>query len=288
MSSFIYNFFSNPKLPNYLTLGRISAVIVIVLGLGLGDDGRNISIVLALVYLVAALSDLLDGYLARKFHNESNLGRFLDPLADKLLVFSALIMLIPLNRVHAWVAFLIITRELSITALRAIAIEKGLLISASEQGKQKTLAQNIAIFCLLWNGKLLGCDTVDVGEVVLYLALIITWWSGILYFYNFLVAMKKSNAKEKAVPIPLGPFPAPPPDYFIPYGKEESQVEGEDPETKIESTSEAPNPMPIIVRISKGPSKGAPKTSNKAAKTRRARLRALKLKKESNGVTARP
>ncbi|MDR2353469.1 MAG: CDP-diacylglycerol--glycerol-3-phosphate 3-phosphatidyltransferase [Deltaproteobacteria bacterium] len=190
MGALIYKFFSNPTLPNILTLCRIAAVIVIVIGLQFGDGEPLISQILALFYLVAALSDLLDGYLARKYCNESNLGRFLDPMADKLLVASALIMLIPLARVQAWVAFLIIARELAVTALRAIAVEKGLIISASAQGKQKTLAQNIALFCLLWHYELLWANTHLVGTIILYVALFATYWSGTFYFINFLKAVK--------------------------------------------------------------------------------------------------
>ncbi|MDR2302886.1 MAG: CDP-diacylglycerol--glycerol-3-phosphate 3-phosphatidyltransferase, partial [Deltaproteobacteria bacterium] len=134
-----------------LTIGRMLAIPVVILSLALADQSNKfISGVTATVYLLAALSDLLDGYLARKYNNESNLGRFLDPMADKLLASSALIMMIPLNYAPAVVVFLIIARELAVTSLRAIAMEKGLVISASAQGKQKTLAQNIAVFCLLW------------------------------------------------------------------------------------------------------------------------------------------
>jgi CDP-diacylglycerol--glycerol-3-phosphate 3-phosphatidyltransferase len=178
---------SHPVLPNVLTLGRLLAVPVIILSLALADQSKElISGLTAVVFLVAALSDLLDGYLARKYNNESNLGRFLDPMADKLLVSSAMIMMIPLHYMPAWVVFLIIAREMGVTSLRAIAVEKGLVISASAQGKQKTLAQNIATFCLLWHHELLWANTARVGTVILYVALAATYWSGLLYFYKFL------------------------------------------------------------------------------------------------------
>jgi CDP-diacylglycerol--glycerol-3-phosphate 3-phosphatidyltransferase len=179
-------------LPNVITLGRLLAIPIITIALSLCGQGasQTLNAFVALVYLVAALSDLLDGHLARTYGHESNLGRFLDPLADKLLASSALIMLIPLNRMPAWVAFLIVAREIAVTALRAIAVEKNLIIAASPQGKQKTLAQNIALFCLLWNGELLWADTVAVGEVILYVALAITYWSGFLYFWDFFKAAK--------------------------------------------------------------------------------------------------
>jgi CDP-diacylglycerol--glycerol-3-phosphate 3-phosphatidyltransferase len=181
-----------PGLPNCLTLSRLTAVPVVILCLALGDGGPFISGLAAVVYLTAALSDLLDGHLARKYHNESNLGRFLDPMADKLLVASAMIMLVPLGRTPAWVAFLIVARELMVTSLRAVAAEKGLVIAASAQGKRKTLAQNIAMFCLLWRYDLLWANTDRVGSVILYVALAATYWSGALYFRDFLRADRQA------------------------------------------------------------------------------------------------
>ncbi len=178
---------SHPQAPNIITLARLLAVPVLVVLLTVWPDGGFwASVTSGLVFLVAALTDLVDGHLARKYNIVSTLGKFLDPLADKLLVASALIMLIPLGRVPAWVAFLILAREIAVTGLRAIAAERGLVISASDSGKKKTLAQNIAVFCLLWHYPLIWADTAAVGTVILYLALAMTYWSGGLYFYHFL------------------------------------------------------------------------------------------------------
>lgn len=178
---------SHPQAPNVITLGRLLAVPIIVGLLTLYPEGGFwVSITTGAVFGLAALTDLLDGHLARKYNLVSTLGKFLDPLADKLLVSSALVMLIPLGRVRAWVAFLIIAREIAVTGLRAIAAERGLVISASDSGKQKTLAQNIALFCLLWHYPLIWADTAAVGTVILYVALATTYWSGGLYFYHFL------------------------------------------------------------------------------------------------------
>jgi CDP-diacylglycerol--glycerol-3-phosphate 3-phosphatidyltransferase len=174
------------------------ALPIIILSLALANQQDYFtSSVTATVYLLAALSDLLDGYLARKYNNESNLGRFLDPMADKLLATSALIMMIPLGYIPALVVFLIIARELAVTSLRAIAMERGMVISASAQGKQKTLAQNIAVFCLLWNQELLWANTHRVGTVILYVALFATYWSGSLYFYKFMREIKKPTNKTQ-------------------------------------------------------------------------------------------
>lgn len=177
---------SHPQMPNIVTLSRLAAAFLIVIWMTLKPDGSfGVSVGTALIYLAAALTDILDGYLARKFNLVSFLGVFLDPLADKLLVSAALIMLIPLGRVLAWVVFLILAREIAITCLRAIAAERGLVISASESGKRKTLAQNIALFCLLWHYPLFWADTAGVGTVIIYVALVITYWSGFRYFYDF-------------------------------------------------------------------------------------------------------
>ncbi|MDL2227220.1 CDP-diacylglycerol--glycerol-3-phosphate 3-phosphatidyltransferase [Deltaproteobacteria bacterium OttesenSCG-928-M10] len=186
---------SHPQLPNLITLGRLIAIpVIIVLMTVYPGGGRFVSAVVALVFLVAALTDLLDGHLARKYNIVSTLGKFLDPLADKLLVSSALIMLIPLGRAPAWAVFLIIAREIAVTGLRAIAAERGLVISASDAGKRKTLAQNIAVFCLLWHYPLLMCDLQAVGTVILYVALAVTYWSGGLYFHHFLQATRPDTA----------------------------------------------------------------------------------------------
>ncbi|MDR2613597.1 MAG: CDP-diacylglycerol--glycerol-3-phosphate 3-phosphatidyltransferase [Deltaproteobacteria bacterium] len=202
MRSLFHGIFSYPRLPNILTLGRMAAVAVVVLGLQLGPrlglHDRTLCAVVALFYLAAALSDLLDGYLARRYQNESNLGRFLDPMADKLLVSAALVMLIPSGRVQAWVAYLVIAREMAVTALRAIASEQGLVIAASPQGKQKTFAQNTALFCLLWNYQLLWANTHRVGTVILYVALAATYWSGALYFWHFLKAASGDGSQAPA------------------------------------------------------------------------------------------
>ncbi len=185
---------SHPQAPNVITIARLAAIPVIVLFMVLYPGGGPwVSAITATIFLVAALTDLLDGHLARKYNLVRNLGRFLDPLADKLLVSAALIMLIPLGRVPAWAVFLIVAREMAVTGLRAIAVEKGLVISASDSGKRKTLAQNIAIFCLMWHYSLLWANTHLVGTVIFYIALILTYWSGGLYFYGYFKAAKEAG-----------------------------------------------------------------------------------------------
>lgn len=177
---------AHPALPNIITGSRLLAVPAIVALFTLCPaGGRGVSAVCAVLYLAAALTDLLDGHLARKYNLVSTLGKFLDPLADKLLVSAALVMLVALGRAPAWVAFLIIARDMAVTGLRAIAAERGLVIDASASGKRKTLAQNIALFCLLWYYPLLWGNTFFVGTVILYVALAVTYWSGAEYFLGY-------------------------------------------------------------------------------------------------------
>jgi CDP-diacylglycerol--glycerol-3-phosphate 3-phosphatidyltransferase len=135
------------NLPNILTLARIAAIPLVVILLLF--DTRATSFWAAAIFGAAAMTDWLDGWLARKWQVVTVLGKFLDPLADKLIVMAALIMLIPLGRVPAWAVFLILAREMVVTGLRSIASSEGIVISASDLGKYKTIFQMTAIPGLL-------------------------------------------------------------------------------------------------------------------------------------------
>ncbi len=175
-----------PKLlnaPNLLSLSRIAAVPVLVLLLVF--ENRITSRLAAILFLIAIFTDLLDGFLARRQQVITNFGRFLDPVADKLINSAALIMLIPLGRIPAWMVLLIIARELAVTGLRAMASSEGIVIDASMLGKRKTLTQNTAIFLLIFHYPIKALDFHLYGMVLLWMALIITYWSGIAYFFNF-------------------------------------------------------------------------------------------------------
>src|SRR3954463_3144499 len=138
------------NVPNVLTLLRIVAVpvlVVVLLGAIPGGDA-----VAAAVFALAAISDGLDGYIARRQEAVTTFGKLMDPLADKLLIVAALISLVSLGRLDAWVAMVIISREIAVTGLRAVAMEQGVVISASWLGKLKTALQIAAVFALIiWN-----------------------------------------------------------------------------------------------------------------------------------------
>ena len=169
--------------PNHLTLFRIACIpLLIVLML---FANRVCAFLAAVIFSAASITDLLDGLAARRFGLESTLGKFLDPLADKLLVSSALIMLIPHGRVDAWMAFVIIGREMAVTGLRAILSEKGIVMAAEELGKYKTGFQIAAIIALLLHYSYFDVDFHAVGTLFLWAAMLLTVWSGAKYFIKF-------------------------------------------------------------------------------------------------------
>ena len=169
--------------PNHLTLYRIATIPVLILLLLFSN--KACAFLAAVVFSTASLTDLLDGLLARRRGLESTLGKFLDPLADKLLVSATLIMLIPLGRVPAWMAFVIIGREMAVTGLRAILSEKGVVMGAEKLGKYKTGFQISAIIALLIHYTYFNINFHAVGAILLWIALIVTLWSGARYFTKF-------------------------------------------------------------------------------------------------------
>ena len=171
----------NPaNLPNLLTFSRILAVpLIIVL---LYFDNRWLNLLTALLVVVAAITDGLDGYMARKYDLESTLGKLLDPLADKILLLTTMVMLVHLQRAPAWMVCLILCRETAVTGLRAIAVEKGKIIAASAMAKYKTIFQIVAVVALVIHYPFLGADAHTVGTFFLWVAFIYTMWSGYAYF----------------------------------------------------------------------------------------------------------
>jgi len=172
------------NLPNTITVMRVLVIpIVMVLML---YPGRFTSLAAGLLFIAAALSDILDGYYARKLGLVSTFGAFLDPLADKLLVSAAMVMLIPLGRIPAWVVAIFLMREMTITALRSIAASEGLIIAASPLGKRKTAYQTTALSFLIIHHPMWGFDVHSVGIVLLWFALYYTVVSGWDYLRSFL------------------------------------------------------------------------------------------------------
>lgn len=171
------------NLPNTITLARIS--VVPFLFFLLMSPGPFWSLVLAALFVIASITDLLDGFIARKYNLITTMGKFLDPLADKLIVNTAMILMIPIGRIDAWIVVMIIMRDLIVDGIRSIASSEGIYIQASVLGKQKTLAQIIAVTALMIHYPFFGLDAHFVGTVILYVALLLTIYSGLDYFVKF-------------------------------------------------------------------------------------------------------
>jgi len=171
--------------PNLLTGCRFVIVPVLLYLLQPGE-GELFALIAFFLFCIGALTDLADGYLARKHGIESVLGKLMDPLADKMLVATPLVMLIPMGRIPAWVSLLIIARELAVTGLRGLAAASGIVVSASGLGKVKSTFQYTALCILIFPAALLSIPHLyDVGRIILYVSLLLTLWSGFDYFIRF-------------------------------------------------------------------------------------------------------
>jgi CDP-diacylglycerol--glycerol-3-phosphate 3-phosphatidyltransferase len=181
------------NLPNILTMMRIAAIPL--LAALLMSPSRNAGFWAAALFSAASITDWLDGYLARRMGIVTVFGKFLDPIADKLLVMAALIMILPFNRVPAWMVLVILGREIIITGLRGIASSEGIVIQASDLGKYKTIFQIVAIIGLVLHydyswflgipHSLLTVNMHNVGMFFLWIATALTVWSGVDYLARF-------------------------------------------------------------------------------------------------------
>ncbi len=176
--------------PNFLTVIRIAATPGIVILLISQEPGRLFTAAAALLFSLAAITDYLDGYFARRKGIITDFGKVMDPLADKLLVSSSLIMMTAKNWIPAWIVCVIIGREIAVTGLRNIISESGNDVSASNLGKYKTGCQIAAIIPLLIHYDYFGVNFHAVGYFFLICALIMTVWSGADYFFRHRALLK--------------------------------------------------------------------------------------------------
>lgn len=185
------------NLPNLITYGRILAIPAVLAAMAF-DSPQN-AFLAAMIFAFASATDALDGYLARKYNLISLLGKFLDPLADKLIVNSVLIMLLHLGRVPVWVVIVILAREQTITGLRGIAASEGMVIAARELGKTKTAFQMVGLWALLVHypyDLISGSAPIDfhrMGLVFIYISVFFSVVSALDYFVGFARAARHKS-----------------------------------------------------------------------------------------------
>lgn len=167
------------NLPTLLTLSRIVLIPVFVFTV------YQHPVFGAIVFSIASITDFLDGYLARRSGEVTKFGIIFDPIADKFLVISALIVLVDMERLPAWITITIIVREFLVTGLRMVALSKDIVIPAELGGKLKTITQITAVLCLILMGSIFDIDLYDVGIVLIWIALVLSVISGAQYTVSF-------------------------------------------------------------------------------------------------------
>lgn len=162
--------------PNKLTTLRMLLVPVFVIAFYYEVKmGQSVLLISTIIFAVASTTDFLDGYLARKYNLVTDFGKFMDPLADKVLVTASLVCLVEIARIPAWMVIIIITREYAISILRAIAASSGKVLAASKGGKAKTATQMVALIMIMLQ--------IPYGDIIFIISLILTVYSGVEYIY---------------------------------------------------------------------------------------------------------
>jgi CDP-diacylglycerol--glycerol-3-phosphate 3-phosphatidyltransferase len=170
--------------PNILTAFRFALIPLLIVLFSI-EQTRNVELLSFVVFLTASLTDFVDGWVARRYHVETVFGKLMDPLADKVLVITALVMLIPFGRIAAWVALLIISREIIVTGLRGLAATTGKVVAADSIGKFKSNFQYFGLGFLIFPlGVLPVPYQYQIGTVLIYISLILALWSGGVYAYR--------------------------------------------------------------------------------------------------------
>ena len=189
------------NIPNYISFLRVAIIPVLMVLMAFQTPSTSpqfhpiLGYFSAFLFVLAGISDLFDGYLARRMNIVGTFGKFLDPVADKLIHMAVMIMLIPLAELPAWLVVLFLVRELSITALRSIAAGEGMILAADIWGKKKTALLNIALTCFLLPPTFLYLNTRGVGWVVLTMALVVSLGSGVNYIIQFMKHVQKREGQ---------------------------------------------------------------------------------------------
>lgn len=191
------------NIPNALTALRIVLIPAVLVFMSEGTPRG--ALLAAHTWGALSITDFLDGFLARRWGIESVVGKFLDPLADKLLVMALMVYLVPMGRLPAWMVVVLLGREISITGLRSIASNEGLVIAAGSGGKWKTALQMVGILCLILHfpHRVLPfyphpIDLAVVGQWLMFLSLVLSLTSAVEYVRHFASSLEEREAREKA------------------------------------------------------------------------------------------
>lgn len=176
------------QLPNQLTLARVAVIPVLLILYPL--DIFAVKVFCAFLFAAAALTDILDGWLARRNATVSSLGALLDPLADKMLVATGLILIVNEDSLWTWMAGLLLCRDIGVSSLRMVAMEQGFTVTVNIWGKVKTIVQDVMIFCLMINQRFLDLPMKEVGWLCAWAALGLSLWSAWLYGSEFWLKAK--------------------------------------------------------------------------------------------------
>jgi CDP-diacylglycerol--glycerol-3-phosphate 3-phosphatidyltransferase len=167
------------NLPNKLTIARMAMVPLFMIALLMNTPASRI--IATVIFALASLTDMLDGQIARKYNMVTNFGKLMDPLADKVLTAAAMICLVELGDLAAWIAVVIIFREYLITGLRSVAASENIVVAANIWGKVKTVCQMIALMLLMVKPQVVALCGIDLGLWIMYVAVALTIYSGLDY-----------------------------------------------------------------------------------------------------------
>lgn len=167
------------NLPNKLTVARVCMVPLFMVALLMNTPGSRITA--AIIFALASLTDMLDGQIARKYNLVTNFGKLMDPLADKILTAAAMVCLVQLGDLASWIVVIVLFREYGITGLRSVAASENIVIAAGNWGKVKTVCQMIALILMMLKPQIVALCGIDIGLILMYVALVLTVYSGIDY-----------------------------------------------------------------------------------------------------------
>jgi len=179
------------QIPNIITISRLALLPFLIYLLW--EDNSVYGWYAAGLLTIIGITDLLDGYLARKLDAVTNMGKIIDPTADKLTVLISLLMLMHLNRINVFIPILILSREIIIITLRAVVASEGIVIPASTEGKRKTALQMFGLGGLFIYGDFFGANAAYCGNVLLIMSIIMSWYSAIQYFLSHMSYCKKDS-----------------------------------------------------------------------------------------------